>query len=77
MKRFTVILLALFAISSGCLNDIEEAQLELFGIEVAAPQGLTARVSSRPTVAGPRSCCIGRHHPLPTDLSERDGPHRL
>ena len=45
MKRFTVILLALFAISSGCLNDIEEAQLELSGIEVAAPQGLTARVS--------------------------------
>lgn len=45
MKKYTIIILALITFALGCLNDIEEAPLELAATEIAAPVGLTARVS--------------------------------
>jgi fibronectin type 3 domain-containing protein len=45
MKRCAVLLIALSALAFSCLNDIEEAPLELAGTEIEAPQGLTAVVS--------------------------------
>ncbi|HER43614.1 MAG TPA: hypothetical protein ENO08_04055 [Candidatus Eisenbacteria bacterium] len=45
MKRFTAMILAFSALSYGCLNDIEEVPLESASTEIAAPAGLSARVS--------------------------------
>jgi fibronectin type 3 domain-containing protein len=45
MKKSMALILVLSVLAVGCLNDIEEASLELAGTEIAAPAGLTARVS--------------------------------
>jgi len=45
MRKYTAVLMALSALALGCLNDIEEAPLELASTDIAAPPGLTARVS--------------------------------
>lgn len=45
MKKSMALFLAISALAFGCLNDIEEAQLESAGTDIAAPAGLTALVS--------------------------------
>ena len=45
MKKSMTLFLALSLLAVGCLNDIEEAPLELVGTELTAPEGLTASIS--------------------------------
>ena len=45
MKKIMTLIVTIAALAAGCLNDIEEVPLELAGTEIAAPEGLTARVS--------------------------------